>query len=260
MKSREEPLLSLVIPAYNEQGNIRAGSLAEVARYLAAQDYQSELIVVDDGSEDETAALIEEIAGEYPFVSLIRKVHSGKANTVSAGVLAARGEYIIFADMDMSTPIHYLGECLSALRAGQDVVVGSREIEGAARLGQPLSRRILAKGFSLLVRTLLLPDVHDSQCGFKGFRREVAHDLFKSLVVFGHEGQRVKGPMVTAFDVELLLLAKKRGYSVKEIPVIWRHVNRSQVHPIRDSNRMFRELVQVYINNRRGKYDSRGDD
>ncbi len=253
-KPRPEPLLSLVIPAYNEADNIQAGALSQVGSYLAEQDYESELIVVDDGSEDSTPALVEKVAAEYPFLSLIRNEHRGKTQAVRAGVMAARGRYVVFADMDLSTPIHYVGQCLEELQGGHDVVVGSREIEGSARLGEPLSRLILGKLFGLLVRALLLPDIRDSQCGFKGFRREVGHELFRSFLVFGGEGQATKGPMVTAFDVELLLLARKRNYSIKEIPVTWRHVKTSRVNPLRDSLRMFRQLLQVCISNLKGKY------
>lgn len=248
----EEPLLSVVIPAYNEEANIRRGTLRQVVDYLADQPYSSELLVVDDGSEDETASLVREL---HPSVTLIRSQHQGKAASVRKGVLAARGSYVIFMDMDLATPVSYVDDCLAQLEAGFDVVIASREVKGARRLGDPVTRKLAAKAFNFLVRKLLLPDTRDSQCGFKGFRRQVAQDLFRSLVVFADTARRVAGPMVTAFDVELLLLAKKRGHRIKEIPVTWQHLRSGSVNLFKDAYRMLDELLRVYVNNLRGKYD-----
>lgn len=254
-QEREEPLLSVVIPAYNEEDNVRRGALREVADYLSQQEYAGELIVVDDGSEDGTAALVEEAARRWPFVSLLRSDHGGKAQAVTVGVLAARGRYVLFTDMDQSTPIRFVEDALRELQAGAEVVIGSRWLKGAARLGEPFVRRLMGRAFALLVRTLLLPDITDSQCGFKGFRREAARELFRAMMVFG-SGRSAAGPAVTAFDVELLVLAKKRGYRVTEIPVRWRHVHTERVSPLGESYRMFRQVVEVWLNRVRGRYDA----
>lgn len=255
-RAGETPLLSVVVPAYNEEENLRGGALQQVVDYLSGQPYASELIIVDDGSEDATAALVEGAARRSPLVSLLRSEHGGKARAVTAGVLAARGEYVLFTDMDQSTPIRFVEEALRELQAGSDVVIGSRFMEGSARLDEPLLRSVLGRGFSLLVRALLLPDIRDSQCGFKGFRGKAARELFRGMTVFGGAGQTVKGPMVTAFDVELLVMAKKRGYRIKEIPVTWRHVETERVSPLGDAYRMFRQVVQVWLNRLRGRYDA----
>jgi len=250
-QKQEAPLLSVVVPAYNEEENVRRGALQEVVDYLSSQKYVSELIVVDDGSEDDTAALVEEVSSRYPFVSLLRTQHGGKAAAVTAGVFAARGTYISFTDMDQSTPIRFVEDALRELQAGSDVVIGSR-------LGEPLVRHLLGRMFAPLVRILLLAEITDSQCGFKSFSGKVAHELFSNMKVFSIGPQGAMGPMVSAFDVELLVLAKKRGYRIKEIPVIWRHVSTRRVSPFRDAYRMLKQVAQVWLNNVRGRYDVSG--
>ncbi len=249
-----EPLLSLVIPAYNEAKNLRRGILQQVADYLSSQGYPSEVLIVDDGSGDETASLAEEFVSGHPSFSVLRSEHRGKALTVQRGMLAARGRYVLFLDLDLSTPLDYIEPVLTLLDQGWDIVIASRDAKGGARLATPLHRRLMAKVFSLLVRLLLLPGIHDSQCGFKAFRCEVSQDLFNSLRVFQPRSGQVKGPRVTAFDVELLLLARRRGYTIKEVPVLWRHVETKRVNPLLDSYRMFREVLTVWWNDRRGLY------
>jgi glycosyltransferase involved in cell wall biosynthesis len=249
-----EPRLSLILPAYNEAPNLRRGILQQVADYLAGQPYPHEVLVVDDGSADETASLVEAFAREHPSFTLLCEPHRGKAMAVRAAVLAARGRYVLFADLDLSTPLTYSEPFLQLLDGGWDVVIGSREAKGGARLGAPVQRRIMGKAFSLLVRLLLLPGIHDSQCGFKAFRREVACDLFRSLRVFRAEAGEVSGPRVTAFDVELLLLARKKGYTIREVPVLWRHVETRRVNPLLDSSRMLREVLTIWWNDSRGLY------
>ncbi len=248
------PLVSLVVPAYNEEANIRRGALRDVMDYLSAQEFESEVIVVDDGSEDATAALVQEASGRWPGLHLLQVEHGGKAAAVSAGVAAARGRHVLFTDMDQSTPVGYVNDALRELDAGFDVVIGSRFMRGGVRLDEPWVRRLLGRVFSLLVRALLLPDIRDSQCGFKGFRRAVAQELFGGLLVFGQTDRRPKGPRVTAFDVELLVQAKNRGYRVKEIPVTWRHAHTSRVDPIGEGLRMLRQVLAVWVNDRRGRY------
>lgn len=248
------PLVSIVIPAYNEEEIIRRGVLQRVAQYLSSQDYESEVIVVDDGSTDATPSLIEEAHVRWPFLSLLRAEHGGKGRAVAAGVRAARGRYVFFIDMDQSTPIDHLTDALRALREGADVVIASRWLKDSERLGEPLARRVGGRAFSLLVRLLLLPGISDSQCGFKGFRKEVADELFAGLVVFGEGPRAVSGPMVTAFDVELLVQARERGYEIAEVPVTWHHVETDRVSVLRDGIRMLREVLAVWMNRRRGRY------
>jgi len=252
-----EPRLSLVIPAYNEASNLQRGILEQVADYLAGQPDPYEVLVVDDGSQDDTVSLVEDFAREHPSFAVLRERHQGKAMAVRAGVRAARGRYVLFADLDLSTPLTYIEPFLELLDGGWDIVIASREAKGGARLGVPLQRRAMGKVFSLVVRLLLLPGIHDSQCGFKAFRREVAHDLFRGMRVFQAEAGQVRGPRVTAFDVELLLLARKKGYTIREVPVLWRHVETKRVNPVLDSYRMLREVLAIWWNDRRGRYGRR---
>lgn len=250
-----EPLLSIVIPAYNEAKSVRQGALQKVADLLSREAYAYEIIVVDDGSEDETAELVEAFAKGHPPARLIRGGHQGKARAVISGVQAASGRYVLFMDMDLSTSLTHVADAVKAMAGGADIIIASREVRGAHRIGEPWLRRGLAKAFNYLVRLLLLPGISDTQCGFKAFRREVAQDLFPKLIVFGPSGDNVKGPRVTAFDVELLMMARKRRYSIKEIPVTWRYVQTRRVKPLADSYGMFMEVMQVWLNKMRGKYD-----
>ena len=258
-EGRERPVLSIVFPAYNEADSIQRGNLQRLEEYLSQQPYGSEVIVVDDGSTDATVALVEECARESARLTLIRNEHRGKAFAVTTGVLAAEGDYVLFMDMDLATSLEHIGQFLTTLQRGDaDVVTASREARGAVRLDAPWTRRLMGKTFNLLVQALLLPGLWDTQCGFKAFRREVAQDLFNSLVIFALD-QEIQEPRVTAFDVELLVLARRRGYRIKELPVTWRHHRTHRVNVVRDSYRMLREVLLVWFNDRRGKYHAARD-
>lgn len=252
----EEPLLSVVIPAYNEAPNLRRGVLEELARYLGSRPYPSEVLVVDDGSQDETAGLVEEFCRGHPTFQLLRSDHGGKARAVVAGLRAARGRYVMFMDMDLATSLEHIDELVAALEGGADVVIGSREMRGSVRIGTPLSRRLLGRGFSLLIRALLLPGLSDTQCGFKGFRREAARELIEAMVVF-RERAPVSGPRVTAFDVELLVAARERGWRIREIPVTWRHFKSPRVSLLREPLLMLREVLAIWWARLRGRYRPR---
>jgi hypothetical protein len=170
-------------------------------------------------------------------------------------VSAAAGQYVLFMDMDLSTSLDHLSDAVRELEAGADIVIGSREAPGAVRIGAPWARRWLGKAFNLVVQMLLLPGLEDTQCGFKAFRAEVAKELFASLVVFGQPNREVRGPRVTAFDVELLVTARKRGDRITQIPVTWRHVDTRRVRPVADAYRMLREVLSVWLNKVRGRYN-----
>ena len=250
-----EPIISVVLPAYNEESNIRQGTLSMAVDYLRGQGYQYEVIVVDDGSGDKTADLVEAFVEGEPSTRLIRQGHQGKAHAVASGIQAARGRYVLFMDMDLSTSLDDLADAIKALDEGADIVLGSREAKGAVRIGAPWTRRWLGKAFNYLIQLLLLPGFDDTQCGFKGFRRDVARELFRSLVVFASSDRDVKGPRVTAFDVELLVMASRRGHRIKQIPVTWRYVHTRNVRPVVDSCRMLREVLLIWFNNVRGRYN-----
>ena len=251
--AEQEPLLSVVVPAYNEAQNIRSGALAQLGDYLASRPYRHEIVVSDDGSLDETASLVEAFCRERPAFQLLRNEHRGKAQTVIAGLLAARGRYVMFMDMDMSTSLEHVDELIDVLQSSADVVIASREAKGAVRLEAPWTRRLLGKGFNLLIQALLLPGYWDTQCGFKGFRAEAAADILNNLVVFKN-APLASRPRVTAFDVEILVAARERGYRIRQLPVTWRHVRTPRVNLVRESLEMLRELLAIWRARLRGSY------
>jgi len=250
------PFLSLVIPAYNEETRL-AATLQTVVTYLGKQEYSSEIIVVDDGSLDGTReaarAFIAQHTGEPP-IRLIENDHRGKGYTVRTGMLSGEGKYVLFTDADLATPITEVGKMVGALEAGSDIAIGSREGIGAVRINEPFHRHLMGRIFNLLVRLLSGLAFQDTQCGFKGFRREVAQDLFNRVQLYGADARRIKGGAVTGFDVEVLYLALKSGYRIDEIPVRWQYGADSKVNPLVDSARMFRDVVRIWWMARKGAY------
>jgi dolichyl-phosphate beta-glucosyltransferase len=247
------PSLSLIIPAYNEAARIEA-TIKEARAWLDAQSFASELIVVDDGSEDATAVLAERELNRTPNGRLIRAAHRGKAAAVRIGVQEATRDQIAFSDADLATPLSYLLDLRSAIDHGCDVAIGSREGPGAKRIGEPDYRHVMGRVFNTLVRLLLLRGIQDTQCGFKLFRAEVARDLFCRSRLYDARDGTVSGPRVTAFDVELLTIARLRGYRICPVPVIWTYGEGSKVRPTRDTWHNLRDVVQVWIDKKRGLY------
>ncbi len=245
--------LSVVIPAYNEEPNFKKNALDEVSIYLAKQSYSYEVIIVDDGSEDQTAKLAEEFANKHANFKVIKNPHQGKAETVKTGVLASHGEFVLFTDFDQATPISEI-EKLLPLFADYDIVIGSRQLPGAKREKEPFYRHLMGLVFNLMVQTIAVRGIWDTQAGFKCFKGDIARKLFTKLKVYGR-GKKVSGALVTAFDVELLFIAKKLGYKIKEVPIIWHHVASSRVNPIKDSLRMLRDVIKIRLNDLRGVYE-----
>lgn len=248
----KKPFLSLIIPAYNEEINIRLGALDKVSRYLEHESYLWKVILVDDGSTDATPGLLEEFARTNSNFRVIHNTHQGKAATIITGMLAASGDLVLFTDLDQATPINQIEKLLPWFKRGFDVVIGSRN---SRREGAPLLRRLMARGFMVL-RTLLLglKGISDTQCGFKAFKRETAHAVFGKLKLYGQRRQ-VQGSMVTAgFDVETLYLAKKLGYKIKEVPVEWHYVETRRVNPLKDSWQGFVDIVKIRWNAMTGGY------
>lgn len=248
-----EPSLSLVIPAYNEAGRIET-TVCEALAWLRAQPFSGELIVVDDGSDDATANVATLALAGAPEATVLRIAHGGKAAAVRAGMLAATSEQIAFCDADLATPLSYLAELRRAIAQGSDIAIGSREGAGARRVGEPSYRHLMGRVFNGLVRLLLIPDVHDTQCGFKLFRAEVARDLLRRSQLYRTVGARVEGPRVTAFDVELLAIARQRGYRVTAVPVVWTYGEGSKVRPARDTWHNVYDVLSVWFAQKRGRY------
>lgn len=244
--------LSIVIPAYNEEKNIRLGVLDKVARYLDKQNYAWEVIIVDDGSTDMTKRLLTDFADKNRKYTVIFNPHQGKAATVISGMLAARGEIVLFTDLDQATPLDQLEKVLPYFEKEFDVVIGSRNRH---REGAPLTRVIMARGFMMLRSTILgLKGITDTQCGFKAFKREVAKNIFERLQLYA-KSNSVNGASVTAgFDIEMLFLAKRLGYSIKEVPVEWHYVETRRVNPIKDSIEGLFDILRIRVNAWRGMY------
>lgn len=247
------PSLSLVIPAYNEAPRIQ-GTIAAAAAWLCQQPYPTELIVVDDGSSDSTAALAEAALAGVPAGYLVRAPHGGKAAAVRAGMLSSTMEQIAFCDADLATPLDYLNDLRGAVEQGADVAIGSREGEGAGRVGEPSYRHLMGRVFNGLVRVLLVPGIHDTQCGFKLFRASVARDILRRSRLYAGEPRDVSGPRVTAFDVELLVIAQVRGYRIAAVPVLWTYGAGSKVRPAHDTWHNLRDVLHVWIDAKRGRY------
>lgn len=246
------PHLSVVVPAYDEEPNFKRGTIDELPKYLEKQSYSYEIIIIDDGSDDETAKLAESFAKKHKNVRVIKNPHQGKAETVKTGVENAKGEYILFTDFDQATPISEAEKLLPHFPEF-DIVIGSRQLPGAKREKEPFHRHLMGLVFNILVQLIAVRGIWDTQAGFKCFKGSVAKDLFKRLRVYS-KGQRVQGALVTAFDVELLFIAKKHGFKIKEVPIIWHHVATSRVDPIKDSLRMLRDVIRIRLNDFRGIY------
>jgi len=252
-----DPSLSLIIPAYNEAIRVES-TIQDAVSWLSAQPFATELIVVDDGSDDETADRAERAFSELGCGRVLRIAHGGKAAAVRAGMLAATCEQIAFSDADLATPLSYLADLRTALAAGCDIAIGSREGAGARRIGEPPYRHLMGRVFNGLVRLLLVPEVHDTQCGFKLFRAEVARDLLRRSRLYRESGPTVSGPRVTAFDVELLTIARLNGYRVCPVPVVWRYGEGSKVRPARDTWHNVRDVLDVWASARQGRYGGTG--
>lgn len=247
------PYLSIVVPAYNEQRRLPT-TLRRILEFLATQSFTAEVIVVDDGSTDETAATAETLATTHTNVRVIRNDHRGKGYTVRTGMLLAHGRYVLFTDADLAVPTTEWHKLAALLESGYDVVIGSREGYGARRIGEPRYRHVMGRIFNTVVRIVALGGIQDSQCGFKAFQREAAHKIFGSVQLYGPAAKLVKDAAVTAFDVEVLFLARKFGYRIKEVPVEWHYGAETKVDPIRDSWRNFSDVLRVRLNDLRGRY------
>jgi hypothetical protein len=225
------PWLSVVIPAFDEERRLPA-TLERVLEYLHPRGHPFEVIVVDDGSSDATSAVARR-AG--PEVRVVEIPHTGKGGAVRAGVLASTGALVLVTDADLPTPIEDLRDLIVAVEGGQDLAVGSRRLASSrVEVKQPVHRRFMGKVFSLLVRLLVLRGVHDTQCGFKLFKGELAREVSSLARVDGF-----------AFDVEAILLARQLGASVSEVPVSWFDGPQSHVRAVRDSLAMFWELLLI---------------
>ena len=229
----DQPRLSIVIPAFNEEARIRS-TLVRVIAFLDSRPYSWEIVVADDGSTDATARQVGEIADDRPEVKLLRLDHRGKGWAVKHGMLAAVGAYRFLCDADLSMPIEQVERFLPPQIGESAIVVGSREAPNSRRIGEPIRRHLMGRFYNWLVRWAAVPGISDTQCGFKCFPGEQASALFQR--------QRTNG---FAFDVEILFLARQSGLKVTEIGIDWYFREHSKVRPLLDSVVMTWDLIKI---------------
>jgi dolichyl-phosphate beta-glucosyltransferase len=235
VETEASPELSIVIPCYNEEQRLPR-TIEQIERYLAGTGASYELILVDDGSTDGTRKIMDAAAERNRSVRLEALPHNrGKGRALAEGVAAARGTEILVTDADLSTPIEELDKLRAELHSGVGVVIASRAMKKSRiEISQPIYRVLMGKAFNLLVQAVLLPGIWDTQCGFKLFRAEVAHDAFAGLTTDGF-----------GYDPEVLYRAKRRGVRIAEVPVVWRNSAPTKVSPIKSSIDMFRHVLRI---------------
>jgi glycosyltransferase involved in cell wall biosynthesis len=236
------PFLSIIIPAKNEERRLPQ-TLEQVVYFLSNQSFVAEVILIINDSADKSLEIARQYAAQTPFLRVLQEDLPGKGRAVKKGMLAANGAYRFFADADFSMPIE---EVLRFIPPALNVpiAIASREAPGAVRYNEPAYRHITGRVFNTLIRALVLPHLHDTQCGFKLFRADVVPDLFQRQTLMGW-----------SFDVELLYIARRRGLPVQEIPIPWYFNPDSKVSVLRDSWRMFYDLLTIRRNGRSGLYD-----
>jgi len=246
---------SIIIPAFNEADKI-SSTLTQVVNFMRNFSSDFEVIVVDDGSSDNTVQAITDYKKENKEVILIKNLHLGKGPAISTGVKKAKGKYIYLADADLSTPISELKKLsVWLLDHDYDIVIASREGRGAERIDEPFYRHMMGRVFNSLVQFLILPGIKDSQCGFKLFRADVAKKLFDKLEI-GSAKKELKAAYTGAWDVEILYMARLLGYTIKEVPIKWIFVKTTRVSPLRDSLKMLKEIAHIKKKALLGKYNT----
>lgn len=238
-----DPFLSVIIPAYNEDSRIIA-SLDLFLNYLRGRDYSWELIVVDDGSKDDTVEMASRWASSVDEAQVLSIPHAGKGSAVRHGMLSARGQYRMMCDADTAMPMEFIQSFINKMDDGFDIVIGSRQIEGARRFGESPMRHFLGRVFNKVVQAIAIKNFQDTQCGYKCFRGEVAERLFNI--------QKTNG---WGFDVEILHLALRNNLQVLEMPIDWYHRKESKVRPGIDSLAMLRDVIAIRLRSLTGKYD-----
>lgn len=233
--------------------NLQKGVLDKVDHFLSREKFSYEVIVVDDGSTDGSIEFVENFISENPTFRLVKNAHTGKAGAVTAGMLEAKGKYVLFTDMDQATPIEELHKLLPYFDENYDIVIGSRSTK---RKGSPWTRVIMARANIELRKMLVgLSDIEDTQCGFKVFSRESAKKIFLKVKQIHRGFKTTSGSNVTSgFDVEFLYIAEMMGYKIKEVPVRWLYVETRRVSPLRDSIKGLQALFDIRNNIAKGLY------
>jgi dolichyl-phosphate beta-glucosyltransferase len=239
---RERPFLSIVIPALNEANRL-PGTLAKIDGFLRQQPYSAEVIVVENGSIDNTVEVVQRFAEDHSYLKLFAGEPRGKGRAVKRGMLEACGEYRFICDADLSMPIEEVAKFLPPRLDHYEIAIASREAKGARRYGEPWYRHLMGRINNFLIKLITVRGFEDTQCGFKSFSREAAEDLFRI--------QRMNG---IGFDVELLYVAQKRGYRIVEVPINWYYNDDSKMRLIQDSLGIIREMFEIRRNWSNGLY------
>jgi dolichyl-phosphate beta-glucosyltransferase len=237
LSQKEQPFLTVVVPAYNEHERL-GPTLARIADYLGTQDYHWQVIVVSDGSTDGTNDLVKVLAESEPRITLLAySPNQGKGAAVRTGFLAAHSEWVLLSDADLATPIEEVEKLLAATQSGTPIAIGSRPLKDSnLEIRQPWYREFLGRAFNLAVQTLGIRGIADTQCGFKLFRTDVAQDIFRRCKVNGF-----------GYDFESLMIARDLGFPIAEVPIRWQHRDGSKVNVVRDGLRMLSDLVKLRL-------------
>ncbi len=247
MSVQKHPHLSIILPALNEEDRLPR-CFEQIDQFLRTQPYEAEVIVAENASTDRTAEIVREYAVTHPYVRLLQLKERGKGRAVKAGMLAASGDYRFICDVDLSMPIEEVVKFLPPAADGFDISIATREGKGARRVDEPEYRHLMGRINNWIIKLMALPDFEDTQCGFKMFNRKAAEDLFSV--------QRMNG---IGFDVELLFIAKRRGYKIREVPITWYFDADSRMRLVQDSLNILREIWEIRQNWRDGVYEREKD-
>jgi len=251
--------VSIIIPCYNEENNLKRGVLDEVYSFLQKVDFNWEVIICNDKSTDNSLALVKDFVKKHPKFRVLDLPKGGKPGAIWGGLQQAKYPIVLFTDMDQSTPIKEINKLLPYYKENFDIVIGSR---GRIREGNSFIRVMGSKVFSILRNILLGTNIIDTQCGFKSMKTELAKKIFPELSVIKNI-QNGNGWRVSAYDVELLFIAEKWNFKIKEVPVIWKNEDTSTTKGdanskyIKESKRMAEEVWRVFVNNLQGRYDQK---
>lgn len=237
------PFLSIIIPAYNEERRL-PNTLEQLLTYLRAQPYRSEILIIENASQDNTYQVAKEFVKEHNTdklpITLIQEPERGKGSAVKRGMFAARGDYRFMCDADLSMPVTEINHFFPPALNDFDIAIASREAPGAVRYNEPAYRHLVGRIYNTLIRVLALPKLNDTQCGFKCFTAGIAEDLFEDMTITGW-----------SFDVEILFLAQLRGYKILEIPIHWYYNPDSHISVAKDSFQMALDIFKVRLRARK---------
>lgn len=238
------PFLSVIIPAHNEESRLPR-TLEQVFAFLSAQTYSSEVLVVENGSDDRTFDIAQEFSGQHKNLRVIRETNRGKGLAVRRGMLEARGQFRFMCDADLSMSIEQVNQFFPPILNNIDIAIGSREAPGAVRYDEPSFRHIGGRVINTIIRLLILPGLQDTQCGFKCFSADAARQVFTKQTLAGW-----------SFDIEILYIARRRKLRVREVPIHWRFDAHTKLSVVQDALRMLRDILLIRRNAKRGLYDS----